>query len=88
MFRIISLGPLEPVGPGVNDRFLIEVIHGGHETVLEFLFGGDTDAAEDGPGELWSQKLSMVFMPADMSVILRADGSSEFELALAWSISP
>jgi hypothetical protein len=22
----------------VNDRFLIEVLHGGHETILEFLF--------------------------------------------------
>jgi hypothetical protein len=29
IFRIISLGPVQPIGPGVNDRFLIEVIHGG-----------------------------------------------------------
>jgi hypothetical protein len=43
MFRIISLGAVEPIGPGVNDRFLIEVIHGGHETLLEFLYGFDAD---------------------------------------------
>jgi hypothetical protein len=36
MARIISLGPVEPIGPSVNDRLLIEVLHGGHETILEF----------------------------------------------------
>jgi hypothetical protein len=42
MARIISLGgPVDLVGPSVNDRFLVEVIHGRHETILEFLFGFD-----------------------------------------------
>jgi 3-hydroxyacyl-CoA dehydrogenase len=39
MARIMSLGPVELVGPGVNDPFLIEVIQGGHNAMLEFLFG-------------------------------------------------
>jgi hypothetical protein len=46
MARIISLSPVELVGPGVNDRVLIEVIHGGDDTILEFLFGFDADVAQ------------------------------------------
>ena len=36
----------------MNDGILIEVVHGSHDAILEFLFGGDTDVAEDGAGEL------------------------------------
>jgi hypothetical protein len=36
----------------LNDRFLIEVIHGGHDAVLEFLFGCDADMAQDLASEL------------------------------------
>ena len=57
MARIISLGPVEPVGPGVNDRFLIEVIHSGRETVLEFLFGFDADVTQHRASELGEEAL-------------------------------
>ena len=30
----------------------VEFIHGSHDAILEFLFGGDTDMAQDGAGEL------------------------------------
>jgi hypothetical protein len=31
----------------VDDRFLIEEIHCGHDALLEFLFGRDADVAQD-----------------------------------------
>ena len=36
----------------MDDGVSIEFVHGGHDAILEFLFGGDTDVAEDGAGEL------------------------------------
>ena len=42
----------------MNDGLLIEVIHGGHDAVLEFLFGCDADVAQDRAGEL-GEKPSM-----------------------------
>ena len=60
MARIISLGPVEPIGPGVNDRFLIEVIHGGHETILEFLFGFDADVTQHRASELGEEALDEI----------------------------
>jgi len=44
----------------VNDRIVVEVVDGGHEAVLEFLFGGDADVAEDRPGELGEEALDEV----------------------------
>jgi hypothetical protein len=44
--RIISGGLIEFVGPCVNDGILVEVVHGSHDAVLEFLFGFDPDVAE------------------------------------------
>ena len=40
--------PCRLVGPGVDDRFLIEEIHGGYDAILEFLFRCDADVAQDG----------------------------------------
>jgi hypothetical protein len=34
----------------VNDGLLIEEIHGGHDAILEFLFGGDANVAQVGGG--------------------------------------
>ncbi len=31
----------------MNDRIVVEVVHGGHEAVLELLFGGDADVAQN-----------------------------------------
>ena len=36
----------------MNDWIMVEVIHRGHETVLELLFGCDADMAQDRAGEL------------------------------------
>ena len=36
----------------MNDRLLIEVIHGGHDAIFELLFGCDADVAQDRAGEL------------------------------------
>ena len=36
----------------MDDGVSIEVIHGGHDAVLEFLFGCDADMAQDRAGEL------------------------------------
>jgi hypothetical protein len=41
----------------VNDRIVVEVVHGGHEAVLELLFGGDADVAQNGTGELREEAL-------------------------------
>jgi hypothetical protein len=35
----------------VNYGVLIEVIYGSHDAILEFLFGCDTDVAQDRAGE-------------------------------------
>jgi len=36
----------------VNDGIAIELIHGGHDAVLELLFGCDADVAQHRAGEL------------------------------------
>jgi hypothetical protein len=48
------------MGPGVNDGDLVEVIHGGQETILEFLFGCDADVSQDGAGEFGKEALDQV----------------------------
>ena len=44
----------------MNDGLLIEVIHGGHDAVLEFLFGCDADMTQDGAGEFGEEALDEV----------------------------
>jgi hypothetical protein len=44
----------------MDDRSFVEVIHGGHDAVLEFLFGCDADVAQDGAGELGEEALDQV----------------------------
>src|SRR5207237_5317916 len=58
--RIISGGLVELVRPGVNNGVLVEVVDGGHEAVLEFLFGGDPDVTQDRAGELGKEALDEV----------------------------
>jgi hypothetical protein len=38
---------------------LVEV-HGGHDAILEFLFGPDADVAQNGTGELGKEALDQV----------------------------
>ena len=44
----------------MNDRFLIEVIHGGHETILEFLFRFDADVTRHRASELGEEALDEI----------------------------
>ena len=44
----------------MNDGLLIEVIHGGPDAILEFLFGCDTDLTQDGAGEFGEEALDKV----------------------------
>jgi hypothetical protein len=66
---------IEFVGPSVNDGILVEVVHGSHDTILEFKFGGDTDVAEDGAGELGKKALNEI----EPRAVFRCEG--EFEAA-------
>jgi hypothetical protein len=44
----------------MDDGSFVEVTHGGHDAVLEFLFGCDPDVAQDGAGELGEEALDQV----------------------------
>jgi hypothetical protein len=44
----------------VNDGLLIEVIHGGHDAVPEFLLGCNADVTQDGAGEFGEEALDEV----------------------------
>jgi hypothetical protein len=44
----------------VNYGVLIEVVHGGHDAILEFLFGCDADVAQDGASEFGKEALDKV----------------------------
>ncbi len=44
----------------MNDGLLIEVIHGGHDAILEFLFGCDTDMTQDGASEFGEEAFDKV----------------------------
>src|SRR4029453_4144771 len=57
---MISGGFVELVGPCVDDWIAVEVIDRGHEALLELLFGGDTDVAQDGAGQLGEEAFDEV----------------------------
>ena len=59
----------------MNDGILVEVVHGSHDAILELLFGGDTDVAEDGAGELGKEALDEI----EPGAMFRCEG--EFEAA-------
>jgi hypothetical protein len=44
----------------VNDRVLVELIHSGHDAILEFVFGRDADVAQEGTGEFGKEALDEV----------------------------
>ena len=48
------------VGPLVDDRLLVQIIEVGHDAVLEFLFGGDSDVAQHGARHLRKEALDEV----------------------------
>src|SRR3954454_10520895 len=45
-FESYSSCVVDLIGPRVNDGVLVEVIHGGHEPILEFLLGGNANVAQ------------------------------------------
>ena len=59
----------------MDDGILVEVVHGSDDAILEFLFGGDTDVAEDGSGQLGKKALNEV----EPGAVFRREG--EFEAA-------
>ena len=61
------------MGPGVNDRLRIEVLHGGHEPVLKLLLGCDAEMSQDGPRQLGEEAFDQV-QPGAM---LRGEGELE-----------
>jgi hypothetical protein len=65
----------------VNDGIAVEIIDGGHEAVLEFLFGCDANVAQDGAGELGKEALDEIKPGAVLG------SESEFEAADGCSAS-
>ena len=57
----------------MDDGVSIEVIHGGHDAVLEFLFGCDADMAQDRTGELGEEAFDEIEPRAVLG------GKDEFE---------
>jgi hypothetical protein len=44
----------------VNDGVFVEVVDGGHEALLELVFGGDADVAQDRTCELGEEALDEI----------------------------
>ena len=44
----------------MNNRIAVEIIHGGHEAILELLLGCDADVAQDGAGEFGKEALDEI----------------------------
>ena len=59
----------------MNDRMAIKFIHGGHDAILEFLFGCDTDMAQHRTGEFGEEALDEI----EPGTVLGRE--SEFEAA-------
>jgi hypothetical protein len=48
----------------MDDWMLVDVIHGGHDAILDLLFGCNTDAAQDGARELGKEAFNQVQLGA------------------------
>ena len=44
----------------MDDGMLVDIIHSGHDALLELMFGGDADVAQDGASELGEEALDEV----------------------------
>ena len=44
----------------MNNRIAVEIIHGGHEAMLELLLGGDANMPQDGTGEFRKEALDEI----------------------------
>jgi hypothetical protein len=48
----------------VNDGIAVEIIYGGHEAILKFLFGYYADVAQEGAGEFGKEALDEIELRA------------------------
>src|SRR5260370_23765543 len=62
----------------MDNGSFVEVIHGGHDAVLEFLFGCNADVSQDGAGKLGEEALDQV----QPGAVLGREGELE---AARWS---
>jgi hypothetical protein len=60
MFRIISGGLGELVGPCVDDRTAIDILDAGHDALLELFLGRHSDVTQDRAGKLGEEALDKV----------------------------
>src|SRR5258708_20434097 len=58
--RIISGGLVEFIGPSVDDRMSVELVHGGHDAILEFLLGCDAHATQHWSREFGEEALAYI----------------------------
>src|SRR5262249_13198898 len=58
--RMLSGGLVELEGPRWTEWIAVEVSDRGNEALLELLFGGDTDVAQDGAGQLGEEAFDEV----------------------------
>jgi hypothetical protein len=57
----------------VDDRMLVEFVHGGHDAVLEFLFGCDANVTQNGAGDFREE----AFDEVEPRAVLRREGELE-----------
>ena len=57
----------------MDDGMLVDVVHGGHDALLELVFGGDADVAQDGASEFGEEALDEV----EPGAVLRREGELE-----------
>ena len=56
----MSGGLVELIGPGVNHRMLVDIIHGSHDAILEFVFARDANVTQDRAGQLGKEPIDNV----------------------------
>ena len=70
----------------MDDWMLVDVIHGSHDAILEFLFGCDADVAQDRAGELGEEALdevkprSVLWREGELEAASRSGGEPRFGL--------
>jgi hypothetical protein len=79
-----ELGSLiEFICPSMNDVLVIEVIHGSHDAMLEFLFQCDADVAQDRAGEVGEE----AFDEVEPGAVLGHKGEFENGRPVGWRAS-
>src|SRR5271165_3024884 len=66
----------------MDDGVSVELVHGSHDALLEFLFGCDSDVAQDRAGELGEETLDEI----EPGAVLGREG--EFESTVTGTAAP